>query len=214
MYWNTIDKFRKLVLKKIVESFPLDDYYMAGRTGISLQCGCRMSYDFDFFTPFKFDSSNLSHHLSKLGDFKVIYEKGSTLHGILDGINITFLYYPNPMLKEYVFDDEIEGLKYASLMDIAVMKLVALSSRGAKKDYYDLCYMAKYQDINLVDAFYLLDKKFIDKNINEIHMLQSLTYFDDAEKEADLDMIEIISWKDIKQFFINLQKEIYSVYNK
>lgn len=214
MYWNTIDKFRKSVLKKLVASNPLEDYYMAGGTGISLQCGCRMSYDFDFFTPIRFDASVLSQHISKLGEFKVIYEKGSTLHGILDGINVTFLYYPNPMVKEYIFDDEIEGLKYASLMDIAVMKLVALSSRGAKKDYFDLCYMAKYQDINLIQAFYLLDEKFIDKNINKIHIIQSLTYFDDAEKEADLDMIEIISWNEIKNFFIQLQIEIYKVYNK
>ncbi|MBR1884405.1 MAG: nucleotidyl transferase AbiEii/AbiGii toxin family protein [Clostridia bacterium] len=209
MYWNTIDEHRKNVLKKVIASLPLEDYYMAGGTALSLQCGNRMSYDFDFFTKIKFDAVVLASYLSSLGNFKVIYEKDSTLHGILDGVNITFLYYPNPMIEDYVYDDEIEGLKYASIKDISVMKLVALSSRGSKKDYYDLMYMIKYKDIDIRETFMNLDVKFEGKNINKMHIVQSLTYFDDAECEPDLILMVNIDWEEIKRFFVKAQKELY-----
>ena len=211
MYWNTIDEHRKNVLKKVVESLPLEDYYMAGGTALSLQCGNRMSYDFDFFTKVKFSAETLADYLSKLGNFKVIYQKDSTLHGILDGVNITFLYYPNPMIEEYVYDEEIEGLKYASLKDISVMKLVALSSRGSKKDYYDLAYMVKYKNIDIRETFMNLDVKFEGKNLNKIHIVQSLTYFDDAECEPDLILMVELKWEDIKSYFIQAQKELYKI---
>ena len=213
MFWNTIDEHRKQVLKKVIKSIPLKDYYMAGGTALSLQCGNRMSYDFDFFTNIKFSAETLADYLSKLGNFKVIYQKDSTLHGILDGVNITFLYYPNPMIEEYVYDEEIEGLKYASLKDISVMKLVALSSRGAKKDYYDLMYMIKYKNIDIRETFMNLDIKFEGKNINKMHIVQSLTYFDDAECEPDLILLEVLEWEEIKEFFVKIQKELYKMVN-
>ena len=211
MYWDTIDEHRKKVLKKVIKNLPLEDYYMAGGTALSLQSGNRMSYDFDFFTKVKFSAITLAEHLSSLGNFKVIYEKDSTLHGILDGVNITFLYYPNPMIEDYVYDDEIKGLKYASFKDISVMKLVALSSRGSKKDYYDLMYMIKYQGIDIRETFMNLDIKFEGKNINKLHIVQSLTYFDDAECEPDLILMVNIEWKEIKKFFIKAQKELYKM---
>ncbi len=213
MYWNTIDEHRKQVLKKVVSNIPLSDYYMAGGTALSLQCGNRMSYDFDFFTSVKFSAETLASFISTLGNFKVIYQKDSTLHGILDGVNITFLYYPNPMIEDYVYDDEIEGLKYASLKDISVMKLVALSSRGAKKDYYDLMYLIKYQNIDIRETFINLDYKFKGKNINKMHIVQSLTYFDDAESEPDLILMVDIKFEEIKSFFIKVQKELYEMIN-
>lgn len=213
MYWNTIDEHRKNVLKKLVDSKPLKDYYMAGGTALSLECGNRMSYDFDFFTSIKFNSETLANHIASLGNFKVIYQKDSTLHGILDGVNITFLYYPNPMIEDYIYDDEIEGLKYASLKDISVMKLVALSSRGAKKDYYDLMYLIKYKNIDIRETFMNLDYKFNGKNINKMHIVQSLTYFDDAESEPDLILMVEISFDDIKSFFVKVQKELFDMIN-
>ncbi len=211
MYWNTIDEHRKEVLKKLIKNLPLEDYYMAGGTALSLQCGNRMSYDFDFFVRVKFSAETLANYIASIGNFKVIYQKDSTLHGILDGVNITFLYYPNPMLEEYIYDDQIDGLKYASLSDIAVMKLVALSSRGSKKDYYDLAYMIKYKNIDIRQVFMNLDAKFAGRNINKIHIIQSLTYFDDAECEPDLILMVNLDWEEIKLFFSKIQKELYSI---
>lgn len=214
MYFNTIDEKRKEVLDKIINNISLTKYYMAGGTALSLQCGNRMSYDFDFFVYEIFDAQDLEKELEDLGDFKVVYSKKGTLHGLLDGVQVTFLYYPNPILKDLVKSSEIEGLYYASLFDIAIMKLVAISSRGSKKDYFDLYFLCMFKDIDLKKVFLSLDKKYLKRNIPNIHIIQSLTYFDDAEQEDGLELFVDMDWEVVKKYFELKQKELFEVYNK
>ncbi len=59
MYYNTIDEKRKQILEKIVKVVSIENYYMAGGTSLSLQCGNRLSYDFDFFVQNNFDLDEL-----------------------------------------------------------------------------------------------------------------------------------------------------------
>ena len=214
MYFNTIDKKRKEVLEKIINNISLTNYYMAGGTALSLQCGNRMSYDFDFFVYEIFDAQDLEKELEELGDFQVVYSKKGTLHGLLDGVQVTFLYYPNPILKKLVKSTEIDGLYYASLFDIAIMKLVAISSRGSKKDYFDLYFLCSFKDIDLKEVFLSLDKKYLKRNIPNIHIIQSLTYFDDAEQEDGLELFVDMDWEVVKKYFELKQKELFELYNK
>lgn len=75
MYYNTIDEKRRKVLENIVKNIELNDYYMAGGTALSLQCGNRISYDFDFFVREKFNVDEIKKRLEKLGEIKIIYSK-------------------------------------------------------------------------------------------------------------------------------------------
>lgn len=71
--------------------------------------------------------------MEKAGDINILYSAKDTLHMLLDGVRVTWLYYPNPLLDSLVIPTEIKGLKIASKIDIGVMKLVTISSRGSKK---------------------------------------------------------------------------------
>ncbi len=102
-------------------------------------------------------------------------------------------------------DETILGLYYASIEDIAVMKLVAISSRGAKKDFYDLYYICKYKEISLLSIFNNISIKFENKEYSISHMITSITYFDDADVESDLNMFVDISYNEVKEFFKNEQ---------
>ncbi|MEG1008631.1 MAG: nucleotidyl transferase AbiEii/AbiGii toxin family protein [Clostridia bacterium] len=182
---------------------------MAGGTSLSLQCGHRLSYDFGFFTNVKFNSNDLKNILSSIGNLEVIYQKDSTLHCTIDSVNVTFLYYPNKLIDKCNIDN---NLKYASLMDIAVMKLVALSSRGARKDYFDLYYLIKYKNIDIIKVFDNLKIKFEGRDTNLFHIVQSLTYFEDALNESEIDMIVKIDFNEIKDYFITVQKILIKKY--
>lgn len=100
------------------------------------------------------------------------------------------------------------------MLDIAIMKLVAISSRGSKKDYYDLYYLCKYQNIDYIEVYNSLEKKYINKEIPMMHIIQSLTFFDDAEKQGDINMLIDINWKDVKDYFLKLQTKLFEIYNK
>jgi len=79
------------------------------------------------------------------------------------------------------------------------MKISAVAGRGTKRDFIDL-YVAAAR-YGLRDLLELFEKKFADLRYNRIHLLKSLTYFKDAEKDPTPDMLIPLSWDEVKAFF-------------
>ncbi len=50
---------------------------------------------------------------------------------ILNGVQVSFFYYPNQVIEKYIIPEEMPKLKIASILNIAVMKVVAIGGRGA-----------------------------------------------------------------------------------
>ncbi len=97
-------------------------------------------------------------------------------------------------------------LKMASVLDIAVMKIIAIGGRGAKKDFFDL-YNIMNRDNVTIDE---LAKGLIQKcgtNINYANIIMGLSYFEDAEQEILPKTFIKYDWNDIKNYFINLQED-------
>lgn len=55
---------------------------------------------------------------------------------ILNGVQVSFFYYPNKIVKDFIITEEIPKLKMASILDIAIMKVVAIGGRGSKKNFF------------------------------------------------------------------------------
>lgn len=104
-----------------------------------------------------------------------------------------------------------EGINLADLRDIALMKLTAISSRGSKKDFFDLYEIIQHQDISLKDLFCLFDKEFSGINYEKVLILKNLTYFEDADKEAMPKLIKEYQWKDVKKFLIDEVKKTLEI---
>ena len=208
MYWNVIDDNRKDILKKLTNGIKLKNYYMAGGTALALQMGTRESFDFDFFVMEKFDTSVLAQELEKIGELNVTYISESTLHCILHGVQLTFLYFPNSLVDELVEVENFDNLFLASIRDIAVMKLVAISQRGTKKDFFDLYNICKTFNYSVNDIFKLLDIKYEKEKLNYFHIAKSLVYFEDAEDEILPKTYVDIDWLDVKKFYMEEIKKI------
>ncbi len=104
--------------------------------------------------------------------------------------------------------------KYGPLadpLDIALMKLVAISQRGSKprrrrgkRDFIDLaCFLRHSPHTSLGELLELLPRKF--GKINRAHHLRALAYFADAAHEPMPRMRWPLKWKEIKK---QLEKEI------
>ncbi len=137
----------------------------------------------------EFEPGILLRDLSVLGKVKVAETKKGTFHGFIDGIRVTWLMYPNPLLNPLINVKDVPGLQLASLTDIAVMKWATVSQRGARKDFIDLFYICQY-GYNLEGILNLLPKKYPKTDINYYHMIKSLSFFDDAERETMPVMME------------------------
>ncbi|MFA5777588.1 MAG: nucleotidyl transferase AbiEii/AbiGii toxin family protein [Parcubacteria group bacterium] len=190
---NAINEKTRNVLEKLVSSVIASEFYLAGGTALAIQLGHRESVDLDFFSKENFSNSEIKKKLSEIGDFFLSGEEEGTINGVLDGVKLSFLRYDYGQLYPFL---EFEGLKLADERDIAAMKIDAISSRGSKKDFVDLYFlMEKY---NLTDLIEFFEKKFKNIKYNKLHILKSITFFDDAENEPVPVMLKKIGWEDVK----------------
>ena len=206
MYWNIIDKDRYKLLKDLTETVTIPEYYMIGGTALSLQMGLRESFDFDFCVPAQFNNELLLEELGKIGEMKVKQNQSGTCDVIFNGVQVSFFYYPNKIINELVEPQEMPKLKMASILDIAIMKVVAIGGRGAKKDFFDLYNIINKCKISIKELAEGLIEKCGNKT-NYVNIIMGLSYFEDAEQEILPKIFVEYNWEEIKEFFINYQKE-------
>ena len=206
MYWNIIDKDRYKLLKDLTEIVTIPEYYMIGGTALSLQMGLRESFDFDFCVPAQFNNELLLEELGKIGEVKVKQNQSGTCDVILNGVQVSFFYYPNKIINELVKPQEMPKLRMASILDIAIMKIVAIGGRGAKKDFFDLYNIINKCKITIKELAEGLIEKYGNKT-NYVNIIMGLSYFEDAEQEVLPKTFVKYNWEEIKDFFINYQKE-------
>ena len=207
MYWNIFDNSSYELLKKISEVISIDDYYMIGGTALSLQLGLRESYDFDFCVKGEFNNEVLLEELKSVGNVEVIQNQKGTCDVLLNGVQVSFFYYPNKVLKDFVKPEEMPKLKIASVLDIAIMKVVAIGGRGAKKDFFDLYNIIKKCNITVDELVNGLVQK-CGNNVNYLNIIMGLSYFEDAEDEILPDTFVPYNWENIKKFFIEFQRKV------
>ena len=206
MYWNIIDKDRYKLLKDLTETVTIPEYYMIGGTALSLQMGLRESFDFDFCVPAQFNNELLLEELGKIGEVKVKQNQSGTCDVILNGVQVSFFYYPDKIINELVKPQEMPKLRMASILDIAIMKIVAIGGRGAKKDFFDLYNIINKCKISIKELADGLIKK-CGNETNYVNIIMGLSYFEDAEQEILPKTFVEYNWEEIKEFFINYQKE-------
>jgi hypothetical protein len=174
----------------------IDRFYLAGGTGLALQFGHRLSRDLDFFAREQFDEETLLQRLQMLEGFALAAKAPFTLHATIDKTKVSFPGYAYPVLFAV---NPFLGVPVADPRDIACMKVSAIASRGTKRDFVDL-YMCA-QIYGLKEILRMFDAKYSRAHYSRIHILKSLTYFADAEKDPMPHMLETLDWNIVVQFF-------------
>ena len=186
------------VLGRLSSLEPIQRFYLAGGTGLALHFGHRRSVDLDLFSKQTFDEESLLAYLHPLKPFTVIAKAQQTLHVHICGSKVSFLGYNYPMLFPFEF---FKDLAVADVQDIACMKLSALASRGTRRDFVDLYVSARH--LGLATLLAQFEKKYAQFRYNRVHILKSLVFFADAEKEPMPDMMVALSWEEVKSFFLH-----------
>ncbi len=177
--------------QKITRSF-----YLAGGTALALHVGHRRSVDLDLFTANMFDEEQLLSRLQLQTGLSVVSRDYQTLHLHIDGVKVSFLGYAYTVLFPFM---RLSGIDVADPRDIACMKISAIAGRGTRRDFIDLYVAArKYGLKRLLELF---QKKYERANYNPVHILKSLTYFADAEREPNPDLLIPLTWDEVAQFF-------------
>lgn len=176
----------------------LDDFYLAGGTGLALQLGHRRSIDLDLFRETEFGSSELRDRLRGLAGLRKLETALGTVHLQLHGVKVSFLHYPYPLLFPL---RQFERIAVADPRDIACMKLDAIANRGSRRDFVDLHLAA--QTYGLSGIFGWFAQRYASVSYSRTHLFKALTYFEDAEREPMPDMLVPLDWAAVKQYFLS-----------
>lgn len=206
-YLNVLPKNQLSLWKKFESQkflFENLDYYMAGGTALALQMGHRESMDFDFFSERPNVAEKTSEWLKEAFSRFTVREKDAhTLHAELQGVKLSFIgNYQYSLLQKPV---QAENTRLASILDIGLMKLLAITHRATLRDYLDLAVIVR-------DAFPLqklleASRKKYGKRFNLMIPLKALVAFDDIEMDSPTILDKNLSrhWKKI---LLNAVKEV------
>ena len=197
MFTRTLSDNTATALAILGKSKVCKDAYLAGGTALALHLGHRISVDLDFFNPEVFDSHKIINKLKSLGKYESQQQTKDTINGVFNEVKFSYFIYPYKLIFPTI---DFEGIKLASIQDIAAMKLVAVTDRGTKKDFIDLYFLAHTYSFEKMFEFY--EKKYRLFNQNRLTILKSLTYFFEADESEMPKMIEKIGWDEVKNYFI------------
>lgn len=173
-------------------------WYLAGGTALALQMGHRSSVDLDFFTTEKdFSLAAMSEQFSK--DIWIVDSMTEgTIYGKLYDAKVSFIAYPffiprNPKRK-------FGAVSILVPRDIAVMKIVAISQRGKKRDFVDLYWYCQHEE-SLEAVVGRLPDQYPTVAHDFHHILKSMMYFVDADIDPMPAVLFEISWEEVKRYF-------------
>jgi hypothetical protein len=198
LHYETVDEGTLGLLKQLQSLDILSEMRLVGGTSLALQIGHRKSIDIDLFGILNVEFDILIDELKTLGEV-VLLKNSKNIHSLLindvkvDIVNYNYKWLTNKMT--------IDNIYFATIEDIAAMKLNAIMGRGSKKDFIDLYFILKnYTLSTLIDLY---SQKYHDGSI--FLVLKSLAYFDDADEQEMPFMFHNTSWQTMKN---NIKKAL------
>ena len=159
-----------------------EDFTLYGGTGLALHLGHRKSVDFDFFGRRAIDVASLEADIPFLEGATVVQREKNTLTAIVDRgqpVKVSFFGVPKlPRLAPPVISKD-NGLKIASLIDLAGTKASVLQVRAEAKDYIDMDALIEIGGIGLPFALSAAQRLY-GPSFNPEVTLKALSYFDDG----------------------------------
>jgi len=183
------------ILQQQAQQLEQFNYYLAGGTALALQIGHRQSVDFDFFSEIKNIGQKTFEWLHIQPDFVLREKDENTIHGELEQVKVSFIGgYKYPLVESLKKE---EAISLASIKEIGLMKLLAITNRSTIRDYIDLAVIIR-DHISLPDLLESSQKKY-GANFNTMILLRALVSFNDLDPEHPtlLDKTLANTWQQI-----------------
>ena len=209
-HWEVISMEMRHLLAAIGQQPFASHFYLAGGTALSLQIGHRRSVDFDFFAEADEVKDQRADEITRSLDSFSIQVIERTLGNfvlLVDNIRIGFFSYGYPLINPAV---QVENVALASIADIGLMNCDALITRGSRKDFYDLFHIAG--SIPLAGLLQLGSTKYSQFRDFPLMVLESMTLFDNADRDFQPLLIKSIPWEEVKSFFIQQAKNLSKIW--
>jgi hypothetical protein len=173
------------------------DLYLAGSAALALYIGHRPVRDVDFMssgnrlTPSE-RRDLLEHVIAADAETTVETARNGFLSLRIGPVATRFFYYPYPLIDSL---EEVRGISVVSPVDLALMKLGAIISRGSKRDFVDLFLLC--QRLPLAEILERSEEKFGHVRDFPLQALKGLADTSVADLEPMPALETPIEWADI-----------------
>lgn len=151
-----------------------DHYYLAGGTSLALQLKHRMTNDLHFFS---INQTAALEAIAILKLLKLIFPQyvvridlklSNHLDVFVDNTKVSFMTYDYPLLTPFIegssIATELNGLKLASVHEIALMKAFEIIRKPCWEDYIDLYFLLQTASVDLAYILNNTNRKFVSNN--------------------------------------------------
>lgn len=191
LHLSTVDTETLELLKSLMLIEEFSNLRLVGGTSLALQIGHRKSVDLDLFGEVDFNSLDKPSIFRSFKKSVALSTSKNINIYTIDDVKVDFVNYSYPWLQDQLL---VDGIRLASIEDIAAMKLAAITGRGSRKDFFDIYFLLQAYSLKEMLGFF--KKKYFDGS--EYLVLKSLTYFNDAEEDIEVNMLKDISWDIVK----------------
>jgi hypothetical protein len=190
---QTVERDTLGLLKDLLTMPELKDFALVGGTNLALRLGHRLSVDLDLFTNTTFDTEGVARALTaRFPNTQIASRSHNMLFAYINDVKVDMVLLPYPYIEPV---EDFDGIRLVSLPDIMAMKMSAIAHRGVKKDFWDVAELLDMYSLSEMIEFYKI--KYTSHDI--FHLVRSLTYFADAEKQKeDPESLKKITWKQVK----------------
>ena len=168
-------------------------WFVIGGQAVRCFCPYRPTRDVDFGVGDVGGLQDLVALLRERGTVEMVEEHDDTVYLRFDGINVSvFILEP---LVDFVEERRL------TVTGILATKLHAILDRGARRDFFDLYVTLQHHSLGIAECLAAM-RRVYKQDIDESLLLRALTYFDDAEREAQLPGEGSGDWAAVKEFFM------------
>jgi hypothetical protein len=184
---STLDLIQRLMAEE-----GLKDFKLVGGTALALMIGHRISVDIDLFARNPFDASKLADTLSDNYQIQNLETDLNTFTCFIEDVKVDCMAHRYPWIGQEVVS---EGIRMASIDDIAAMKLNAIVINGSRwKDFVDMYVMLEHRSLAQMLNYYELKYP----NVNTLTAYKSLVYHKDVQQTQDMGLLnKQIDWRTI-----------------
>lgn len=208
LHYETVTPILANVLSFLMNDEAFNPFRLVGGTNLSLRFGHRQSDDIDLFTDSDYGSIDFSS-LEKILSVKFPFFDSPDRSGL---IGFGKMYYvglnrDNAVKLDLMYTDKflsepetIDGIRFASIDQIAAMKLSAISLGGRKKDWWDV---HKLLEEYSLEQMFMLYEKWQPWTYDQAKLMEALVDFSKADLQPDPKCLEGKDWDIIKIDIIN-----------
>jgi len=198
MHPECVEEKARILMSRLGPTLGMHGGVLAGGTGLALHLGHRISSDLEFFTQQAFRQSEVLEELRALaGVVESMTMDGDAMIVQADGARLLLMQTPARFGEPTT---RVNGCDVAGVVDIAAMKLLAVSEGGMRSDFVDLYTVLQTVPFRKV-AHNALERYGVTA-LEPLVVGKGLVWFAPGEEQSDPQYVgPPVTWKDIKAFF-------------